>query len=92
MLGLVISAKAEERAYLDTLNSYDKYYTQVYIDSSKDTVWGLFDEVTSKYPDTGNYDREDWIDEVRQMNHLDYKCSITYGNYVVVPYLNGEKN
>jgi len=92
MLGFVVSAKAEEKAYLDNLNNYDKYYTQVYIDSSTDTVWGLFDEITSKYPDTGNYDREDWIEEVRYMNHLDYECSITYGNYIAVPYLNGEKN
>ncbi len=59
-----------------------KYYTSITVESG-DTLWDIAD----KYIDYNEYrDKNEYIKEVRSINHLSYNCDIQYGQILIVPY------
>ncbi len=65
---------------------YFKYYTNVTV-SYGDTVWSISDE----YIDYTQYqDKEAYIAEVRNINHLDEALSIKAGQNLILPYYSNE--
>lgn len=58
-----------------------KYYTSITV-SKEDSLWAI----AEKYMDREHYDSvNDYIQEVRDMNHLTNDI-ITYGEHLIVPY------
>lgn len=63
-----------------------KYYTSITV-AYGDTLW----EIADKYIDYSEYkDKETYIAEVRNMNHLDAESDIKAGQYLIVPYYSNE--
>lgn len=59
-----------------------KYYTNITVEHGE-TLW----EIADRYIDYDQYqNKEEYIDEVRNINHLDAEASIKAGQYLVVPY------
>lgn len=63
-----------------------KYYTNIRVVYGE-TLWEIADE----YMDDRQYsDKESYIAEVRNINHLDEESSIQAGQYLIVPYYSDE--
>lgn len=63
-----------------------KYYTNVSVKYGE-TVWDIADE----YIDYNKYeDKNEYIAEVQNINHLDEECTVKAGQYLVVPYYSEE--
>ena len=63
-----------------------KYYTSIMVGYG-DTLWKIADE----YIDYSEYkDKETYLAEVRNMNHLDDDSDIKAGQYLIVPYYSYE--
>lgn len=63
-----------------------KYYTNITV-SYGETLW----EIADKYIDYNEYeDKNAYIEEVRNINHLDADASIKAGQYLVVPYFSSD--
>ena len=58
-----------------------KYYTSIRV-LDGDTLTSIADRYISDEYKSKN----DYIDEVRQMNYLDSECRIHAGDYIIVPY------
>ena len=67
-------------SFADAHNDRQKYYTSVYIENG-DTLW----ELSETYCSVEYNNREEFIDEVMQLNHLTSN-DIHSGNYLIVPY------
>lgn len=81
LIGGSISGSAKGRGNRES--SY-KYYTSIVIEQG-DTLWGIASEyVTPEYDGV-----EDYIREVRALNHMDGDC-IRAGQYLMVPYYTNE--
>ena len=61
-----------------------KYYTSVEV-ASGDTLWTIAD----KYMGEGSFDKREYIEEVKQLNHM-YGDDITAGEFLVVPFYSAE--
>ncbi|MCM1252656.1 MAG: LysM peptidoglycan-binding domain-containing protein [Clostridium sp.] len=69
----------------DSESMHYKYYKSITV-STEDTLWSIAQE----YMDTAHYQSvDDYIKEVRQMNHLQGD-TITYGCHLVIPYYTDE--
>ena len=79
VMSLGISSKANNEH-----NVY-KYYTSVEV-ASGDTLWTIAD----KYMGEGCFDKQEYINEVMNLNHM-YSDNITAGEYLVVPYYTASK-
>ncbi len=67
-------------------NSGFKYYTDVTVEAGE-TLWDLADE----YIDYEHYkDKNDYIAEVKSINHLSEDAIIIAGQVLIVPYYSGE--
>lgn len=67
-------------------NLYFKYYTNITV-SYGETLWEIADE----YIDYNQYeDKNAYIDEVININHLNADASIKAGQHLVVPYFSSE--
>lgn len=75
----------KEKQYKEELSQYYKYFTSVEVNWG-DTVWTIYDKVCEDYPETATYHRDDFIKEVRSINHLNYDYDITSGENIVIPY------
>ena len=64
--------------------SYNKYYVSIRIESG-DTLWTIADE----YIDGFNLSKDDYIDEICQINSIS-EDTIHAGDYIVVPYYSKE--
>ncbi len=63
-----------------------KYYTNVSVKYGE-TLWDIADE----YIDYNKYEnKKEYIAEVQNINHLDEKCTVKAGQYLVVPYYSEE--
>jgi len=63
-----------------------KYYDHIAVRYGE-TLWDIAD----KYVDYKNYrDKQEYIDEVKRMNHLDADGNIKAGQYLMVPYYSYE--
>jgi len=63
-----------------------KYYTSVTV-SYGDTLWALADD----YIDYNQYeDKETYLAEVKNINHLDENLNITAGQSLILPYYSNE--
>lgn len=82
LLGSAVISKAQAT---DDLTPAYKYYTSVAIESG-DSLWRLAD----KYMDSHYNSRQEFIQEVMQMNGLKSEC-IQQGNYLNIPYYSEEK-
>ena len=60
--------------------SYNKYYVSIRVESG-DTLWTIADE----YIDGFNIEKDDYINEVCEINEIS-KDDIHAGDYIVVPY------
>jgi LysM repeat protein len=81
LLGSSINALASSKA---DVSSYYKYYTSVKIETG-DTLWSIAD----KYIGNFNISKEDYINEICQINDIS-KNEIYSGDYIVVPYYSSE--
>lgn len=78
------SIKSSANTGNDELNF--KYYTSIMV-AYGDTLWELADE----YIDYNEYkDKEAYIAEVKNINHLDADSDIKAGQYLIVPYYSNE--
>jgi cell division protein YceG involved in septum cleavage len=77
MFAFKSNAKQEYNAY--------KYYTSIQI-AEGDTLWSIADS----YCSDGYETRDDFIQEVKELNHID-EDSIHAGNYLTVPYYSSEQ-
>ena len=75
-------SKAETRES-DTV--YYKYYTNVEVQSG-DTLWSL----AEVYMDENYASRDEYIREVKQVNHLSKGDTIVSGEYLILPYYSTE--
>lgn len=64
--------------------SYNKYYVSIRVESG-DTLWTIADE----YVDGFNIEKNDYIEEVCEINEIS-KDDIHAGDYIVVPYYSQE--
>ena len=63
-----------------------KYYTNITIQYGE-TLWDIADE----YIDYNEYkNKSTYIEEVKNINHLDDNCAITAGQHLIVPYFSTE--
>lgn len=67
-------------SFADAHNENEKYYTSVYVNSG-DTLW----DISDTYCSVEYSDKEEYIKEVMQLNHLT-STEIHSGNYLIVPY------
>ncbi len=58
-----------------------KYFTSVLVMPGES-----LDDIAKRYISIEYKDLDEYKDEVRQMNYLDYDCNIHIGEYIVVPY------
>lgn len=65
--------------------TYYKYYSSYEIKSG-DTLWTIADEFIIPY----EIEKEDFIKEVRQINHIDMDGTLCAGGILVVPYYSEE--
>lgn len=83
-LVIILSVSASSflsKAKDDDEQAFYEYYKCITI-SNDDTLWSIAQE----YMDTSHYSSVDeYIKEVKQMNHLKNNV-ITYGGYLIVPY------
>ena len=75
-------SKAETKASEVT---YYKYYTNVKVQSG-DTLWSL----AEVYMDENYASRDEYIREVKQVNHLSKGDTIVSGEYLILPYYSTE--
>ncbi len=69
------------RANEEQRNSF-KYYTRISVGNG-DTLW----DIAEQYMDAQHYkNKNDYIAEVIQINHLDEEAGICAGQYITVPY------
>lgn len=88
VLAIVINkANKDEQRYLDEISRYQAYYTEYQVEAG-DNLWNLYDEICELYPDTSVISREDWIEEVHDINSLN-GSKIISNYHLVIPYLNG---
>ncbi len=67
-------------SFADAHNDTEKYYTSVYIEKDQ-TLW----DISGSYCSVEYSDRMEYIEEVKQLNHLT-SDEIHSGNYLIVPY------
>lgn len=85
-VGMILICTLSYRSIKTSANSGFKYYTSVTVESGM-TLWGLADE----YIDYNYYkDRDSYIAEVKNINHLDEKGSLIAGQRLVLPYYSNE--
>ncbi|MCM1386467.1 MAG: LysM peptidoglycan-binding domain-containing protein [Bacillus sp. (in: Bacteria)] len=88
--GLIITLSVSVGGFLskakdDSESMYYKYYKSITV-STEDTLWSIAQE----YMDATHYQSvDDYIKEVKQMNHLQ-SDTITYGCHLVIPYYTDE--
>lgn len=82
LLGSSIRAFAGSRDYSQPVY---KYYTSIQVQSG-DTLWDIADTYTREF----DIDKEEYIDEVCRMNHLQ-NGEIHSGDYITVAYYSGQK-
>ena len=88
VLAIIINkANKDEQKYLDEISRYQTYYTEYQVESG-DNLWSIYDKVCELYPDTSVITREDWIEEVHDINSLNGSKIISH-YHLVIPYLNG---
>ena len=88
VLAIIINkANKDEAKYLDEISRYQAYYTEYQVEAG-DNLWNLYDEICELYPDTSVITREDWIEEVHDINSLN-GSKIISNYHLVIPYLNG---
>ena len=75
-------SKAETKASEVT---YYKYYTNVEVQPG-DTLWSL----AEAYMDENYASRDQYIQEVKQINHLSKGDTIVSGEYLILPYYSTE--
>ena len=63
----------KEKQYKEELSKYYKYFTSIEVNWG-DTVWTIYDQVCDEHPETATYKRDDFINEVRSINHLNIRC------------------
>ena len=69
------------RVSAEETKKMNKYYTSVMV-MQGDTVRDIANKyISSEYKSVDQY-----VDEVRQMNYLNYDCKIHTGEYIVIPY------
>ena len=71
-------------SFADAHNDQQKYYTSVCVESGQ-TLW----DISGIYYTPEYSDREAYIQEVMQLNHLT-SADIHSGNYLIVPYYGSE--
>lgn len=81
-LVLVMSLSIQSRAGEE--HEVYKYYKSVEV-ASGDTLWTIAD----KYMGEGSFDKRDYIEEVKELNHM-YSDDISAGEYLVVPFYSAE--
>ena len=63
-----------------------KYYTNIIVAPDE-----TLNNIAMKYMDTIHYDSvQDYVDEVKYMNHIDEKEDCHAGDYLIVPYYSSE--
>lgn len=77
---LITISAGEINAESDLTRTTYKYYTTVYVEHG-DSLWSIAKEYASKEYKNLN----DYIDEVKQINHLN-GSSVEHGTYICVPY------
>ena len=81
---LITMSAGEINAESDLTRNTYKYYKSVYVEHG-DSLWSIAKEYTSKeYKNL-----EDYIDEVKQINHLN-GSNVQHGTYICVPYYSAE--
>ena len=80
-LGILLGTSMNALASSDKdVSSYNKYYVSIRVESG-DTLWTIAD----KYVGGFNIEKNDYIEEVCQINEIS-KNDIHAGDYIVVPY------
>lgn len=62
-----------------------KYYTSIEVQPG-DTLWSIADSYIAEF----NIDREDYMEELSELNHLDMDGSIHSGEYLTIAYYSNE--
>ena len=81
---LVLSLTFIFSSFAHANNDHKKYYTSVCVENGQ-TLW----DISGKYCSAEYRDRDEYIDEVMQLNHLT-SANIHSGSYLVIPYYASE--
>ena len=72
---------SKSKIYASSSKEAYKYYTSIQV-ASGDSLWSI----SENYLTPEHNDRKEFINEVRQLNHLGESEAIHAGEYLVIPY------
>lgn len=85
-VGMIFISAVSYRSIRTSASSGFKYYTSVTVENGE-TLWDIADE----FIDYTHYkNKNSYITEVQNINHLDENCSIDAGQILILPYYSSQ--